>query len=117
MAVGHLVSADPEELKADSTGSAKSSLDFSNTVIILPRIVPRLHPVHTAQADHIYQDLVAWDVDFVVQMLQEFLRISSAKTLPTLDEYRILPDKVRLVGSPQCRGSMSCTSYMHMAYA
>ena len=97
VAVGHLVSANSVKLKADSTGSAKSSRDLSNTVIILPRIVPRLHPVHTAQADHIYQDLVAWDVDFMIQMLQEFLRISSAKTLPTLDEYRILPDKVRVV--------------------
>lgn len=71
---------------------------LSNSIIILPRIVPRLHPVHHAPEEHIYSDLPAWDVDFVVQMLQEFVRVSSAKTLPGVAEYRILPDKVQLLG-------------------
>ena len=43
------------------------------------------------------RDLAAWDVDFVIQMLQEFLRVTSAKTFPSLAEYRILPDKVQLL--------------------
>ena len=45
----------------------------------------------------ICRDLAAWDVDFVIQMLQEFLRVSSAKTFPSLAEYRVLPDKVHLL--------------------
>ena len=44
------------------------------------------------------RDLAAWNVDFVIQMLQEFLRVSSAKTFPSLAEYRILPDKVQVYG-------------------
>lgn len=68
-------------------------------MIILPRIVTRLHPVHQAPEEHIYSDLAAWDADFVIQMLQEFLRVSSAKTVPGLAEYRVLPDKVRLLST------------------
>ena len=45
----------------------------------------------------ISRDLAAWDVDFVIQMLQEFLRVSSAQTFPSLAEYRLLPDKVHLL--------------------
>ena len=122
VAAGHLV-------PADSPLPIKGAL--SNTVIILPRIVTRLHPVHEAPEQHIYRyvkkktpceplaegqelrtkhvstgvvslrfacrDLAAWDVDFVIQMLQEFVRVSSAKTFPSLAEYRILPDKVQLL--------------------
>lgn len=43
------------------------------------------------------RDSAAWDMDFVINMLQEFLQVSSAKTFPTLAEYRILPDKVQLL--------------------
>ena len=70
---------------------------LSNNVIILPRSVSRLHPVHHVAADHIYSDLAAWDIDFLIQMLQQFLLVSSAKTIPSLAEYRVLPDKVHLL--------------------
>lgn len=81
---------------ADLPNEGSSSMnDLSNSVIILPRIVTRLHPVHQAPEEHIYSNLAAWDVEFVVQMLQEFLRVSSARTIPGLAEYRILPDKVQ----------------------
>ena len=102
---------------------------LSNSVIILPRIVTRLHPVNEAPEQHTYRymkrntiymcfaeprtqqvcftvfmsvcvacrDLAAWDMDFVINMLQEFLQVSSAKTFPSLAEYRILPDKVQLL--------------------
>ena len=83
----------PADPRLSTDGNAVG-IQLSNSVIILPRIVTRLHPVHDAQQEHIYSDLAAWDVDFVVQMLQEFLRVSSAKTFPSLAEYRILPDKV-----------------------
>ena len=94
VAAGHVMPADPRLSNAHSTDGNAVGIQLSNSVIILPRIVTRLHPVHDAQQEHIYSDLAAWDVDFVVQMLQEFLRVSSAKTLPSLAEYRILPDKV-----------------------
>ena len=60
------------------------------------RIVTRLHPVHETQQAHVYDNLAARNVDFVVQMLQDFVRVSAAKTVPSLAEYRILPDKVKL---------------------
>ena len=94
VAVGHLSPAASELPDTRNSGHGNASMQLSNTVIILPRIVTRLHPVHEAPHDHAYQDLTAWDVDFVVQMLQEFLRVSSAQTVPSLEEYRILPDKV-----------------------
>ncbi|DBA88898.1 TPA: hypothetical protein ACH3X2_000140 [Trebouxia sp. C0005] len=96
VAVGHLSPAASELPDTLNSSTDNASMQLSNTVIILPRIVTRLHPVHEAPHDHVYQDLMAWDVDFVIQMLQEFLRVSSAKTLPSLEEYRILPDKVKL---------------------
>ena len=123
VAAGHLVPAD-SHLSIDGA--------LTNTVIILPRIVTRLHPVHHAPEQHIYRyvsrkktpcfvnfavsqeqskcvsavflpvyfacrDLAAWDANFVIQILQEFLRVSSAKTFPSLAEYSILPDKVCLL--------------------
>jgi len=93
-----------------STGGGSSrknaGIQLRNTVIILPRIVTRLHPVHEPQQDHVYDDLVAWDVDFVIQMLQKFLRVSSAKTVPSLEEYRILPDKVPMPENAELQGSL-----------
>ena len=91
--------------------AGQAGMQLSHAVIILPRIVTRLHPVYDAPHDHIYQDLVSWDVNFVIQMLQEFMRISSSKTIPSLAEYRILPDKVwclvsRLTCKPACHGCL-----------
>ncbi len=94
VAVGHPSPAASELPDTLDSGHGNASMQLSNAVIILPRIVTRLHPVHEAPHDHAYQDLMAWDVDFVIQMLQEFLRVSSAQTVPSLEEYRILPDKV-----------------------
>lgn len=94
VAVGHLSPAASELPDTRNSGHGNASMQLSNTVIILPRIVTRLHPVHEALHDHVYQDLMSWDVGFVIQMLQEFLRVSSAETVPSLEEYRILPDKV-----------------------
>lgn len=111
VAVGHLSPAASELPDTLNSSTDNASMQLSNTVIILPRIVTRLHPVHEAPHDHVYQDLMAWDVDFVIQMLQEFLRVSSAKTLPSLEEYRILPDKVchALVGL----AAFTCMRCMH----
>ena len=85
----------PGELHLDEQGSLSVSA-LSNSVIILPRSVSRLHPVHHLAADHIYTNLAAWDIDFLIEMLRKFLLVSSAKTVPSLAEYRVLPDKVRL---------------------
>ena len=104
VAAGHLV---PAASDLHSGHADPASMQLSHTVIILPRIVTRLHPIHDAPQDHIYQDLVSWDVDFVTQMLQQFMRVTSSKTIPSLAEYKILPDKVRclvprLICSPAC---------------
>ncbi|KAL0053162.1 hypothetical protein WJX82_001794 [Trebouxia sp. C0006] len=96
VAIGHLSPAASELPDNLNSGHGSANMQLSNTVIILPRIVTRLHPVHEAPHDHAYQDLMAWDVDFVIQMLQEFLQVSSAQTVPSVEEYRILPDKVIL---------------------
>ncbi|DBA85767.1 TPA: hypothetical protein ACH3X1_005325 [Trebouxia sp. C0004] len=96
VAAGHLSPAASELPDTLDSGHSNAGMQLSNTVIILPRIVTRLHPVHEAPHDHAYQDLAAWDVGFVIQMLREFLRVSSAQTVPSLEEYRILPDKVML---------------------
>ena len=111
VAVGHLSPAASELLDTLNSGHGNASMQLSNTVIILPRVVTRLHPVHEDPHDHVYQDLMAWDVDFVIQMLQEFLRVSSAQTVPSLEEYRILPDKVyhAFAGSP----ALTCMRCMH----
>ena len=94
VATGQLVLTGTEQPDITSSNIHAPLLQLDNTIIILPRVVTRVRPVHEHWEDHVYQDLAAWDVDFVIQMLQRFLQLSSAKTVPSLAEYRILPDKV-----------------------
>ena len=95
-ATGHVMPANTAMADLFSPVANAWAVNLGNTVIILPRIVTRLHPVHEYQEEHVYNNLVAWDVDFVIQMLQRFLHVSSTNTVPSLAEYRILPDKVGL---------------------
>lgn len=84
VAVGRLVPASTEQPDVISNVHHAPLLQLDSTVIMLPRIVTRLRPVHGDWEDCVYQDLAAWDVDFVVQMLQQFMTLSSAKTVPSL---------------------------------
>lgn len=74
-------------------------LSLQDTVIILPRIVPTLRPVGKAwskqTASNMYSDPQGWDLETVLGMLVKFLDVTHAASLPKLDEYRVLPDKVR----------------------
>lgn len=73
-------------------------LCLQDTVIILPRIVPTIRPVsrHWSKqtVSSTFSDPKQWDLQTVLGMLEKFLKVRHAKTLPTLKEYRILPDKV-----------------------
>lgn len=42
-----------------------------------------------------YADPKAWDLQTVSGMIEKFLNVTHAKSLPKLEEYRILPDKVK----------------------
>ncbi len=71
---------------------------LEKTIIILPRIVTMIRPVgkgwkRTAE-NHVWNDTAAWDRDALIEMLERFLSITGAKTIPSLAEYTILPDKV-----------------------
>lgn len=72
---------------------------LAGTVIILPRLVPSLRPVtkHSRKAtlSAKYADPAAWDLQTVVGMVDNFLTVTQAKTVPDLAEWRILPDKAR----------------------
>ena len=74
-------------------------LSLKKTVIILPRIVTMIRPIGSKTKrlakNHVWNDTAAWDQDVLLTMLGKFVNLTGAKTIPSLAEYRILPDKVR----------------------
>ncbi|KAA6426725.1 MAG: hypothetical protein FRX49_03835 [Trebouxia sp. A1-2] len=75
-------------------------LSLKKTVIILPRIVTMIRPIGSKTKrlakNHVWNDTAAWDQDVLLTMLGKFVNLTGAKTIPSLAEYRILPDKVQL---------------------
>ena len=73
--------------------------ELSNTIITLPRITTMIRPVtkHYKRdvANHVWADTAAWSRDLLLEMLERFLAITGAKTIPHIAEYKILPDKVK----------------------
>ncbi len=73
-------------------------LSLKKTVILLPRIVTMIRPVSSQKKrlakNHVWNDTAAWDRDVLLKMLGKFVNLIGAKTIPSLAEYRILPDKV-----------------------
>ncbi len=73
-------------------------LSLNKTVILLPRIVTMIRPVDSKKKrlakNHVWNDTAAWDRDVLLTMLGNFVNLTGAKTIPSLAEYRILPDKV-----------------------
>ena len=66
--------------------------DLRNTVIVLPRHVPQTHDTtheRTAAANSL-----AWGVPDMVNMVQSLVGLTGAVTVPGLDEWTLLPDKV-----------------------
>ncbi len=73
-------------------------LSLKKTVILLPRIVTMIRPVDSKKKrlakNHVWNDTAAWDRDVLLTMLGKFVNLTGAKTIPSLAEYLILPDKV-----------------------
>lgn len=62
-------------------------------MLLLPRLVPRLHD---PSAEYTYgQDPLAWDVPLVLQQVQALIDHTGVSTLPALEEWAVLADKVR----------------------
>ncbi len=82
--------------------------DFSNTVIVLPRNVPQTHDTtyeRTALADPL-----AWGVPDLVNMVRSLARLTGAVTVPGLDEWVLLPDKVASDPTSVSPNSLICPS-------
>jgi len=73
-------------------------LSLKKTVILLPRIVTMIRPVSSQKKrlakNLVWNDTAAWDRDVLLKMIGKFVNLTGAKTIPSLAEYRILPDKV-----------------------
>ena len=67
--------------------------DFSNSVIVLPRIVPQVHDTGFQRTSAV--DPLAWGVPELAAMVRSLSQVSGAATVPGIDEWVILPDKVR----------------------
>lgn len=70
------------------------SAGLSNAVLLLPRIVPRLHDASVAPA--FGENPLAWDVAQLVAQLQALVDRTGVTTLPSLQEWAVLPNKVQL---------------------
>lgn len=67
--------------------------DLHNTVIVLPRVVPQVSDL-SPEAFRPY-DPREWNIPLLAGLVQGFLNRTGATTLPSLQEWTTLPDKVR----------------------
>ena len=84
---------DPGKASVCSPEGACASADLSNTVVVLPRVVPQVNDLNpdSFRTD----DPRLWNVTSLAGLVQGFLNRTGATTLPSLTEWTILPDKVR----------------------
>ena len=70
----------------------RAPADLSNTVIVLPRVVPQVNDLspNAFKTD----DPRQWNVTALANLVQGFLNRTGATTLPGLTEWTILPNKV-----------------------
>lgn len=67
--------------------------------------IPTMNAIHgqeSWQGEHVsekYGDHSAWDVDTIVQMLEDFFSVANAASLPDLSEYHWRLDKVQSLRS------------------
>ncbi len=66
--------------------------DLSSTVIVLPRNVPQTHD--TTYERTALVDPLAWGVPDLVNIVRSLTCLTGAVTVPGLDEWVLLPDKV-----------------------
>lgn len=72
--------------------SSIADAGLNNTVFALPRIVPQIHDNsygRTAEADP-----YAWGVHELTAMVRSLTHLSGASTMPSIEEWAVLPDKV-----------------------
>lgn len=52
------------------------------------------------------RSVLAWDRDYVMEQLRSFVQTAGVSTVPSLQEYPILPDKVRHTTTAMRRSTM-----------
>ena len=62
-------------------------------MIVLPRHVPQTHDTSYERTADV--DPLAWGVPDLVNMVRSLTRLTGAVTVPGLDEWALLPDKVK----------------------
>lgn len=65
---------------------------LENTVLLLPRLVPRLRDASLVGT--LEEDPLSWGVPQVIQQVQALIDQSGLTTLPSLEEWATLSDKV-----------------------
>jgi hypothetical protein len=69
---------------------------LNKDVVILPRVVPQLHDMLRWAVTPHFGDRRSWDMSTLVDLLQRFATAAGVTLFPSLEEYRVLPDKVQL---------------------
>lgn len=69
---------------------------IAGSVVILPRLVPMLHDKEHSNVTSAFPPPVYWDAPLVLAMLAKFTAATRVATVPSLQEYAVLPDKVAL---------------------
>ena len=82
--------------------------DLSNTVIVLPRNVPQTHDTTYERTAAV--DPLAWGVPDLVHMVRSLTRLTGAVTVPGLDEWVLLPDKVTPDPTSESPHFLTCPS-------
>ncbi|KAK9806624.1 hypothetical protein WJX73_001273 [Symbiochloris irregularis] len=72
---------------------------IKGSVVILPRLVTQLHNyMRVDAADESSRRILAMGTEHVLHLLQIFVDLAGVSTVPSLQEYPILPDKEQLQG-------------------
>jgi hypothetical protein len=90
----HLLEPD-SNLKSHNVSSAEvrdCAAGLEEAVLLLPRIVPRLHDTGVNAGPG--ENPLAWGVPALVQQVEALVRRAGLTTLPSLEEWALLPDKV-----------------------
>lgn len=82
----------------DVTFHPCSPCSIAGSVIILPRMLPMLHNKGHANVTSAFPPPAVWDVPIVLGMLEKYIAVAGVATVPSLQEYAVLPDKVALHG-------------------
>ena len=82
-------------LRSLASAPTQELAPIAGSVVLLPQIVPALRNVNAKRPlTQRHADPYAWDLPRVRAMLEAFLGASGAASIPPLEEYTALPDKV-----------------------